>query len=338
MKMKNIFYKNKKLNKKNLVIFGSSVILLGGAISLVSCNAGNQKDNTPSQSYDDDNSKGNDIKTSASSNIDNTNSVIEPVEEKNDETIEIVLDEDEKDELIEFEPNVVYMTLEDVVKLSESYAEYLNKVGVFQTENYAYNKFEAKDLYSAIYLSNIDCFTKEETSKLIENGIINDDIPSIIVDSFEFFNFYQTDTINKVRNNDTNLIDLSLMFANDEKAIEVSNTMNKVFAEINSDDMDKISNNFIDTYAYFAMGVELPVQNYDYSKSVYTSDRSQLSVGSEYALSYAAEVIKDLSIEKGVTTREIGSTLSEIINDRSNIVRVFNDCVETKEESKTLVK
>lgn len=323
---KNIFAKNGKVKK--LVIFGGVVAILGSGIALMSCNGCNSNidDMSMSDSNNKDESSKNNVPVSSSSTTSSSESIIE---DKNEESNEI-------------EPAVVYMTAEDLVKLSGSYAEYLNKVGIFQTNNYTYNKFETKDLYAAIYLSNIDCFTDEETSRLIDMGIINDDIGSVVVNSFKLFSFYKTDTINKVRNNDTNLIDLSLIFVNDEKAKEVSNIMNKVLNEMNTDDKGKISSNFIDTYAYFAMGVELPVQNYDYSKSIYTSDRAELSIGSEYALSYAAEVIKDLSVEKGVTTNAIGKKFSKVINDRSNIVRVFEGCVaekeNTNETSKVLTK
>lgn len=324
---------NKKSRVKKLVVFGGLAALVG-TTTLVSCQSckGNVSNNNS-----DDSSKNSDANSFNSSNP--TSEVYNP-ELGTNETVTIVFDEETKENTVEDEnikkndelvPAVVYMTAEDLVKLSKTYAEYVNKVGVFTTENYVYNKFEAKDLYSAVYLSNIDCFTDEETKRLIDNGIINDDIGSVVVNSFGFFNFYQTDTYHKAKNGDKNLIDLSMLFVNDKKAEKTFETMNNVLNEMSTADSSKLSSNFVDTYAYFAAGVELPVENYDYSKSIYTSDRSQLAAGSVYALSYAAEVIKDLSVEKGAATWAVGNTLSEVINDRSNIVRIFEGCRASKE-------
>ena len=345
--MKKVISNIKTVNKKKLLIFGSAATLIGGTIALVSCNNNNQNVNNSSIVTDDtnlDKNNSNNVKpstttTPSSNNKNNSNVTIDANEV---ETIEVTIDSEDVKESEEIVPAVVYMTAEDLVKLSKTYAEYINKVGVFTTENYAYNKFEAKDLYSGVYLSNIDCFTDEETKRLIDNGIINDDIGSVVVNSFGFFNFYQTDTYHKAKNGDKNLIDLSMLFVNDKKAEKTFETMNAVLGEMSTADSNKLSSNFVDTYAYFAAGVELPVSNYDYSKSIYTSDRSQLVAGSVYALSYAAEVIKDLSVEKGVATWAVGNTLSEVINDRSDIVRIFDGCTATKENanepSKVLTK
>lgn len=334
--MKKVINNIKTVNKKRLVMFGGAAVLLGGTIALVSYNTDSQNVNGASIVTDDTNvgkDNSNSVKPSVptTSNNENENSANVTIDASDVETIDVTIggeDIKENDELV---PAVVYMTAEDLVKLSKTYAEYVNKVGVFTTENYVYNKFEAKDLYSAVYLSNIDCFTDEETKRLIDNGIINDDIGSVIVNSFGFFNFYQTDTYHKAKNGDKNLIDLSMLFVNDKKAEKTFETMNNVLNEMSTADSSKLSSNFVDTYAYFAAGVELPVENYDYSKSIYTSDRSQLAAGSVYALSYAAEVIKDLSVEKGVATWTVGNTLSEVINDRSNIVRIFEGCRASKE-------
>lgn len=339
--MKKVINDLKIKNKKGLAMFGG-VVILGGSIALASCNANCKNTNDTSITMDDTNLNKDNSKTDNASNVVNSN------DNKNNSSSNVVVNDsiisndNTKEESEEIVPAVVYMTAEDLVKLSKTYAEYINKVGVFTTENYTYNKFEAKDLYSAVYLSNIDCFTDEETKRLIDNGIINDDIGSVVVNSFGFFNFYQTDTYHKAKNGDKNLIDLSMLFVNDKKAEKTFETMNTVLGEMSTADSNKLSSNFVDTYAYFAAGVELPVSNYDYSKSIYTSDRSQLAAGSVYALSYAAEVIKDLSVEKGVATWTVGNTLSEVINDRSNIVRIFDGCTATKENtnepSKVLTK
>lgn len=326
--MKKVISNIKTVNKKKLLIFGSAATLIGGTIALVSCNNNNQNVNNSSIVTDD-------------TNLDKNNSNV-TIDANEVETIEVTIDSEDTKESEEIVPAVVYMTAEDLVKLSKTYAEYINKVGVLTTENYTYNEFEAKDLYSTVYLSNIECFTAEETERLIENGIINDNIYSICENSWNFLTFYQGDTLYKVRNKNTNLIDLSMLFVNDKKAEKIFETMNTVLNEMNTADSNKLSSNFVDTYAYFAAGVELPVSNYDYSKSIYTSDRSQLSVGSIYTLSFATEVIKNLSVEKGAATWTVGNTLSEVINDRSDIIRVFEGCTiskeNTNEPSKVLTK
>lgn len=325
---------NKMKKIRNLVVFGGAAVILGGTVGLVSCQNSCKSATNDDLKPNDDISKS-DVGNNLSSNgHDTTSSEVYNSELDVVETVEMTFDDtkEEDNDDLDVEPAIVYMSAEELVKLSNSYADYINKIGEFNTENCNYDKFEAKDLYSAVYLSNIDCFTNEETQRLIDNGIINDDIASIMVDSFNFFNFYQTDTYHKAMNGNKNLIDLSMIFINDKKANNISNTMNTVLNEISTSDTSKISSNFVDTYAFFARGTTLPVSNYDYSKSIYQSDRSQLSVGSMYALSFEAEVVKDLSVYKGVTTYAVGQNLSEVLGDQSNIVRVFEGCLENKEK------
>lgn len=333
---------NKKSRVKKLVVFGGLAALVG-TTTLVSCQSckGNVSNNNS-----DDSSKNSDANSFNSSNP--TSEVYNP-ELGTNETVTIMFDEETKENTVEAEnikkndelvSAVVYMTAEDLVKLSESYAEYVNRIGNFNFENCKYNKFEAKDLYSTVYLTNIDCFTNEETQRLIDNGIINDDIGSVVRNSFQFYSFYETDTYHKANKGDTNFIDLSMIFVNDDKAKKVTNTMNKVLSELSTADNTKISSNFVDTYAFFAQGTTLPVSNYDYSKSIYESDRSQLSAGSIYTLNFQGRVIKDLSIEKKATTYAVGKNLNDVLGDISDITRIFEGCLASNkvEKEKVLTK
>ena len=322
---KKIFSKKNKI--KNLAIFGGVAVILGSSIALVSCNAASNADKETHNVSDDMSS----VDSSVSSTYESSAS--------SSEISEVVIESNEE-EKNNIKPAVVYMTAEDLVKLSESYAEYVNKIGNFNFENCKYNKFEAKDLYSTVYLTNIDCFTNEETQRLIDNGIINDDIGSVVRNSFQFYSFYETDTYHKANKGDTNFIDLSMIFVNDDKANKVSNTMNKVLSELSTADNTKISSNFVDTYAFFAQGTTLPVSNYDYSKSIYESDRSQLSAGSIYTLNFQGRVIKDLSIEKKVTTYAVGQNLNDVLGDISDISRIFEGCLASNkvEKEKVLTK
>lgn len=322
---KKIFSKKNRI--KNLAIFGGAAVILGSSIALVSCNAASNADKETHKVSDDMSS----VDSSVSSTYESSTS--------SSEMSEIVIESTEE-EKINIKPAVVYMTAEDLVKLSESYAEYVNRIGNFNFENCKYNKFEAKDLYSTVYLTNIDCFTDEETQRLIDNGIINDDIGSVVRNSFQFYSFYETDTYHKANKGDTNFIDLSMIFVNDDKAKKVTNTMNKVLSEFSTADNTKISSNFVDTYAFFAQGTTLPVSNYDYGKSIYESDRSQLSAGSIYTLNFQGRVIKDLSIEKKATTYAVGKNLNDVLGDISDISRIFEGCLASNkvEKEKVLTK
>lgn len=324
---------SKKKNVKRLCIYGGAAIVLGSTIALsaVSCNNNSKGDNLTASTDD----IGNDVIGKGEGT-----SELVTVDSKDVETIEVTVEDEGIKETEEFVPAVAYMSAEDLVKLSKSYAEYVNKTGNFSFENCKYDKFEAKDLYSTVYLTNIECFTNEETQRLIDNGIINDDIGSVMKNSFQFYSFYETDTYYKANNGDTNFIDLSMLFVNDEKANKVSNTMNTVLSEFSTADNAKIASNFVDTYAFFAQDTTLPVSNYDYSKSIYESDRAQLSAGSIYTLNFEATVIKDLSIEKGVTTYAVGQNLSDVLGNTSDISRIFEGCHVGKksEQEKVMIK
>ena len=109
----------------------------------------------------------------------------------------------------EYAPAVLSMTAEDVKRMSADFADYVNKTGVFRHRNYNHNYFETYELYSVVYLANIDYIGAEETKKLIDGKFINDTVEKVIEDSFNFFAFYTDDTVNKIMDGKTNTIVLS---------------------------------------------------------------------------------------------------------------------------------
>lgn len=347
---KTIFTKNKK--NKNIKIFaGCAAVLLAGGIALTSCSGCQNKDKTPSSSSVDNNTNNTNTSKTTTSNTITSTTTTKPIVKDENEIIETTesgevesneTKETEDSEIIDFEdiePVYIEMSAEDVVTLSRTFSEYVNKTATLSHENYKFDKVTPEDLYSVVYLANIDSISKEETSRLIDAGLISDNIQTNVVNSFNFYELYSDDTINKIMEEKTNIIDLSLILANKHDQA-VAETMNKII--IDSIDANTAENykNYMDTVFYYAEDVTLSGNNYDYSKSIYETDRDELSVGADYTLGYTAICINEISKMNGVSNQYASEILSNGANDFSNVVGIFNGCkISTEiEDNKTLVK
>lgn len=237
-------------------------------------------------------------------------------------------------------PAVVYISAEDVVKLSRSYATYINKTATLSHKNYKFDEVKPEELYSVVYLANIDSVSASETQKLIEYGIISDNIETNVADSFNFYELYADDTINKIAEGKKNIIDLSLIIT-DKKGQDTAKIMNGIMTDSISATKEENTKNYIDTSMYYAEGVTLVDNSYDFSKSIYPTDRDELSVGADYTLSYAASCIDEIMKNKGVATKYYSDIMYNGRVDFSNVVQVFNGC-KTQEidlkSNKVLVK
>lgn len=237
-------------------------------------------------------------------------------------------------------PAVVYISAEDVVKLSRSYANYINKTATLSHNNYKFDEVKPEELYSVVYLANIDSVSASETQKLIEYGIISDNIETNVADSFNFYELYADDTINKIAEGKKNIIDLSLIIT-DKKGQDTARIMNDIMTGSISATKEENTKNYIDTSMYYAEGVTLADNNYDFSKSIYPTDRDELSVGADYTLSYAASCIDEIMKNNGIATKYYSDIMYNGRVDFSNVVQVFNGC-KTQEiglkSNKVLVK
>lgn len=219
------------------------------------------------------------------------------------------------------------LTADGVAMMSREYSEYVNKIAVLSHKNYKHDEFTEEDLYKTVYLFNADYVNAEEKAKLIEDENITDNIQTNVIKQRDFWNFYCNDTINKWQDGRTDFMDLTLILL-DEKAIEVANTMNQILIGFVNDNesYDVNYKNYMDTVHFYAKGVTLYNNQYDYSKSIYTVNMSQLSAGGYYALSAMANCIEVIAQLKGYSNVDSSEMLLNSANDFSNLAGVFNGC------------
>ena len=230
-----------------------------------------------------------------------------------------------EDSFVDFTPVYLDFKAEDVIKLSESFAEYLNKEATLSHVNYKFCEIKPKDLYSVVYLANIDNISKEETETLIEAELISSNIQKNIENSFYFYNLYTDDTINKIDEGKTNLIDLSFILSN-KHDIKTFNIMNKIMIDSITNTPEENYKNYVDTAFYYASGVTISNSTYDYSQSVYETDRDKLTVGGNYTLSFVATTIDFISFNNKVATKGVSKILQSGANDFANVTSIFNGC------------
>ena len=331
---------NSNKNKKNVKIFaGIAALALGGALTLTCC-SGCQGDIEPTVSYSNSDLGNKPSQTTSKTTSSTTTTApkenVEPEieNESMEETEEIEI------ELEDVEPVYQSMSAEEMVTLSNSFSSYINKAATLSHNNYKFAEITPEDLYSVVYLANIDIISKEETARLIEAGIISDNIQTNVVNSFNFYELYSDDTINKIMEGKTDLIDLSLILANKHDQA-VAQTMNKIMIDSIKADNSVAYKNYMDTVFYYAEDVTLYNTEYDYSQSIYETDRDKLSVGGDYTLGYVAVCIDEISKMKGVANVYASEVLTNGANDFSNVVGVFNGCkisTEINNNDKTLTK
>lgn len=327
-------FENKKKKNKLVLFVGGAAIITAGALTLSRCsfNEENEKDNK--KNLDTTTTTSNSIVTEVSKSETPIIVTTIPVTSNTEYTTTTVVTTKPEEEIVieDLKPVVIKNTAEDLVKLSRSFATYVNKTATLSHENYKFEEIKPEDLYSVIYLANIETFDKEETERLIENGIISDNILNNVADSFYFYELYADDTINKIAEGKTNIIDLSMIMS-DEKGQEVAKTMNGIMTGSINATKEQNTKNYMDTVFYYAEGVTFAENDYDYRKSIYSTDRDALSVGADYTLSYAASCIDEIFKMKGVATKTYSDIMYEGRVDFSNVVQVFNGCM--LEEQKT---
>ncbi len=348
--LKNNFTKNKKY--KNVKIFASiAALALGATLVATSCSGCHDNDKPVINNSGLNNNTSKTTTSTTTSNTTTSKTENKPVVKDEVEIIEIVETEEvefnekletENAEVIDLEdvePVYIEMSAEDVVALSRSFSEYVNKTATLSHKNYKFDAVTPEELYSVVYLANIDSISKEETSRLIEAGLISDNIQTNVVNSFNFYELYSDDTINKIMEEKTNIIDLSLILANKQDQ-KVAETMNKIMIDSINASEDQNYKNYMDTVFYYAEDVTLNDNNYIYGASIYNTDRDELSVGADYTLGYTAICINEISKMNGVSNQYASEILSNGANDFSNVVGIFNGCkISTEiEDNKTLVK
>ena len=306
-----------ELNKIRVYAAFLAMLTAGGA--LTGCNnKQNIEDESSIVSNDeslnssniDDNTIGGDLNTSSDSSTESN-------ENNNSNTTD--------SDITDVEPVYKEMTADDVKNISKSFAEYLNKEATLSHVNYKFSEIEPEDLISVVYLANIDNISKVETEALIEKGLISSNIQKNIENSFYFYNLYTDDTINKIDEGKTNLIDLSLILSNEDD-IKTFNIMNKIMIDSITNTPEENYKNYIDTAFYYASDVTVYNNTYDYSQSVYETDRDKLTVGGNYTLSFVATTIDFISFNNKVATKEASKILQSGANDFANVVSIFNGC------------
>lgn len=236
-----------------------------------------------------------------------------------DDTINTLLDVKNEKEVF---------TAHDVVERSTKLAEYINKNAVLAHDNYKFSTITAEDMYAPVFLANIDHVDDEVTAELIANGIIDENIEVNVANSFYFFELYADDTINKVMEGKTNILDLALLMGY-EKDRKTAGTMNDIITGFVSNEKEVNRKNYLDTVYYYAEGVTVNKGDYSYASSIYETDRDRLAVGSDYTLSYAASAIDELAKMAGVATKAESAVMYEGRVDFSNLAQVFmNQCMQ----------
>lgn len=237
-------------------------------------------------------------------------------------------------EIDDFKPVVVKLTAEDILIMSRDFADYLNRFDGFKHRNYKFDAFDMTDLYSVIYLTNIDYVDAKETKKLIEGGFISDNIYTNIENSFHFFSFYVTHSTNRIQDGRSDIIDISQIFV-DKKGIKSYNTMYNMMTSYNSNKKSKNLKNYSDLVFYFAENTTIKNRKgYDYRTSAFSDDREVLAVGSDFTLCRVAGIIGEIAKVQGLAESEYIKIFDQGREDISDIIRVFEEYTNTKTKCK----
>lgn len=228
-------------------------------------------------------------------------------------------------------------TMEDVIDRSEAYAKYVNNYSVMSHDKYKFSKFTAEDMYSMVYLTNIDHISTEETAKMIEAGIIADDAPTNIANSFYFCELYIDDTMHKVMEKNGNILDLGLLMGYDADR-KTAGTMNNIITGFISNDNEINRKNYLDTVYWYVEGTTVNMNGYSYKDSVYETDRDRLSAGSNYALLNASTCIKELAKMAGVATEQENAYMDTGSLYYEDVINIFNNSCGQPDKSKQYVK
>ena len=337
--------KNNGKAKKRVMIFGGTGLLLTGGILLATSSCEGEKkvvvdkensisDTTVTTVVTQDTTTT--TKTFVTTTKDGkTEEVQVPVETTNTSDVNY-------DTTVELKPIAkTQVTIEDLVKMTKEYTKYVNEEGTFSHKNYVHGKFDEENIdlsiFAAAYLANIDYVSAEDTNTLIANGYIKDTIENVVIDSFDFYAFYTDDTVNKIKDGNTNVLDLSLIM-NDKKGKDAFATMNGVIKSFNTNTQSQNLKNYKDTVFYYIEGVTVNKDDYNYSDSIFTEDKEALGVGSDYTMDYAAISVAKLAHDYDVEVPELETLFKASREDLADVYRLFYSYTAEQEKCYTKTK
>lgn len=222
------------------------------------------------------------------------------------------------------EPTIKKVTADDVVQLSKTYAEYVNKTAILATENYKFAELKPEDLYAITYLANISFIDSEETDKLIEMGAIQENFHEMVGNNDKFLGLYITDTINKIYNKDTNIIDLKLLMV-DEHDKSVADMMQKMITDSVTNTKDENLENYKHLVFYFGENMTYTQGEYDYSTSPFEDDIDELTTGGKFLLGFTAVTMDKIYSNAGIKNARYSNIIKENAGNASNIINTFYD-------------
>lgn len=309
----NVDSKTKKRIKKIAIYAGAGAILIGGGIALGN---GIGRSSVETMSVSDD--------TKLNSNSDINSSVVTESSVSSSVT-ESSTSTTESDILDSVEPSI-RLTAEDVVVLSEKYAEYINKTATLKTEDYAFSEVETKDVIEFATLCNIDFISKEELARLIDKGLVSDNFHSIMQNKrlSYLFGIMASDTYTNAREGKTDMIDPSLILV-DEKDKKVLQTLRQMMIDSSIATLEENKANYQHVVFYFGEDMQSYQGEYDYKTSPFGGDVSELSTGGQFMAGLYASIMDTVYNEKGATNKRYSQILNRNVTDVTNLINTFYD-------------
>lgn len=319
---------------KKIVIFSVTCAgLFGGGVALVN-NIGRGPIDEISVSDD----------TKLNSNSETSSSVVSDESESSIVVESTSSTSTEESDILDSVNPSIRSTAEDVVILSETFAEYINKTVTLKKEDYIFSEVETKDVIAFATLGNIDSISKGEFSRLIDKDLVIDNFHSLISGKrFSYlFGIIASDTYTKAREGREDFIDLSLILV-DKKDQEVLKTLQKMMVNSSKLTPEENKANYQHVVFYFGEDMASYEGEYDYRTSPFGGDISELSTGGKFIAGLYASIMDTVYKEKGVTNERYSEILNRNVTDVTNLINTFydNKCVsneEVEETSKTLVK
>lgn len=324
---------------KNIAIGAGCLGVLAGAIILVNGASGCVKSNSTEMTSSDTNSD--DLTKGSFSSINVGGDPIVSTSTTSS-TSTVSSSQSENSNSDSAEPTIIKVTADDVVELSKKYAEYVNKTAVLVSEKYKFSEIKPEDLYAITYLANISFIDNEETEKLIEMGVIKENFHEMVGSNDKFLGLYITDTINKVYDKNTNIIDLTLLMV-DEHDKSVADIMQKMITDSITNTKEENLANYKHLVFYFGENMTYTEGEYDYRTSPFEDDIDELTTGGKFLLGFTAVTMDKVYSNAGIKNTRYSKIIKENAGNSSNIINTFYDecrkpVRDETETSKTLVK
>lgn len=243
-------------------------------------------------------------------------------EEKFETTIEL---KDSYKELLVSKDAKEVFTTHDIMERSIKLVDYVNDNAVLVHDNYKRDAITVDDMIMVVTLANIDHIDNQVLSELISNGLIDENFKVNLLKSFNFFELYTYDTINKVNEGKKNILDLGLLMAYSEDR-ENARIMNNIITGFSTNDSAVNKANYRDVVYYFQEGVVLP-NDYSYKNSILV--KNPKTAGSQFAESFQGTIIEALAENYGVANKTESEILLNGATDYANLMNVFyQQCME----------